>query len=192
MCVQPEPTISFYVDIRHAMFSYVINEGNSSRCLNEAMEKKKKGNSIARSTPRGVSKRQLLSWCEKLEEGENNSSKKKRKRKKGREKTSRPRVNQLHFWLFFLRLRTLAPLHLQTLTLFSFFSSPFSRFFSFLRERDRIKFSIDSFVSLLLFLSSILSFHSPSRTPLSFSLSISHLSYIPIIVKVQFILRSID
>lgn len=42
VCVQPEPTISFYVDIRHAMFSYVINEGNSSRCLNEAMEKKKK------------------------------------------------------------------------------------------------------------------------------------------------------
>lgn len=124
MCVQPEPTISFYVDIRHAMFFYVINEGNSSRCLNEAMEKKKKGNSIARSTPRGVSKRQLLSWCEKLEEGENNSSKKKRKRKKGREKTSRPRVNQLHFWLFFLRLRTLAPLHLQTLTLFSFFFFP--------------------------------------------------------------------
>lgn len=42
VCVQPEPTISFYVDIRHAMFSYVINEGNSSRCLNEAMEKKRK------------------------------------------------------------------------------------------------------------------------------------------------------
>lgn len=41
VCVQPEPTISFYVDIRHAMFSYVINEGNSSRCLNEAMEKRK-------------------------------------------------------------------------------------------------------------------------------------------------------
>lgn len=78
VCVQPEPTISFYVDIRHAMFSYVINEGNSSRCLNEAMEKKRKKkerkgrNSRERDTlgKSEVSlKRQLLSSCwKKLEE----------------------------------------------------------------------------------------------------------------------------
>lgn len=138
---------------------------------------KKEGTSIARSTPR----RSEVSLKDSFSLGAGRSWKRENKKKeREKEKTSRPRVNQLHFWLFFLRLRTLAPLHLQTHSLspcFLFFSLPSFPFVPSLREGDEIKFSIDSSVSLL------------SLFPVTYSflsLSISH-----IIVKVQFILRPI-
>lgn len=112
---------------------------------------KKEGTSIARSTPR----RSEVSLKDSFSLGAGRSWKRENKKKEEREKekTSRPRVNQLHFWLFFLRLRTLAPLHLQTHSLspcFLFFPSPpLVSFVPSLREGDEIKFSIDSSVSLL-------------------------------------------
>lgn len=142
---------------------------------------KKEGTSIARSTPR----RSEVSLKDSFSLGAGRSWKRENKKKeREKEKTSRPRVNQLHFWLFFLRLRTLAPLHLQTHSLspcflFFFLPLPSFPFVPSLREGDEIKFSIDSSVSLLSLFPITYSF-------LSLSLSLSH-----IIVKVQFILRPI-
>lgn len=124
---------------------------------------KKEGTSIARSTPR----RSEVSLKDSCSLGAGRSWKRENKKKeREKEKTSRPRVNQLHFWLFFLRLRTLAPLHLQTHSLspcflFFFPSPPLVSFVPSLREGDEIKFSIDSSVSLL------------SLFPIPFSLSLS-------------------
>lgn len=83
MCVQPEPTISFYVDIRHAMFSYVINEGNSSRCLNEAMEKKKKKEIPSREVHLEVSLKDSFSLGARSWKKERTIHRKKEKEKKG-------------------------------------------------------------------------------------------------------------
>lgn len=144
---------------------------------------KKEGTSIARSTPR----RSEVSLKDSCSLGAGRSWKRENKKKEEREKekTSRPRVNQLHFWLFFLRLRTLAPLHLQTHSLspcFLFFSSPSPRFLSFLPFEKEMKLSSRSILPFPFSLSFL------SRIPFSLSLSlfISH-----IIVKVQFILRPI-
>lgn len=134
---------------------------------------KKEGTSIARSTPR----RSEVSLKDSCSLGAGRSWKRENKKKeREKEKTSRPRVNQLHFWLFFLRLRTLAPLHLQTHSLspcFLFFFLPFPSFpfVPSLREGDEIKFSIDSSVSLLSLFPVTYSFLS-----LSLSLYFSHYS----------------
>lgn len=146
-------------------------------------EKRKKRKELARKRhlrkERGVSKKTASLFV--LEEvGRRRIIAKKREKKGKREKTSRPRVNQLHFWLF--SLHTLAPLHLQThspspLACFLFLS-PSTCLVSF-RERDQIKFSIDSFfVSCPFFFFSIFYslFPSPS-IPLSLFLYFSHPDY---------------